>query len=388
MKDSSTSVDESLSDDSTSLDLPNRCRYDPHETLLMRSQDKTRLNFSMNRLNKIDEIDGFIGLSLTKSSQSDHPALCVKEVIPQSSAFFDGRIVKGDEIAMINNQRVSEMNLQDVCKLIKYSKHGIILGIVRHDICDDKSNLNTELSYDKYHLELPLGFSLEDLGLIVDLCCGLNSESPIPSVFVIINTIEEGSFFAIMETTLPIYGQVIHSMMGILLEGVNEDLIIKNIKEGYVKSIEDGYFEMELKKNDDQVHNMVTILEYCSPSFFVHEEDLEVCFEDGSDDYSSDSSEYTHKPGSDEQNDFLLPLFDQDFYDSRDIQDTCWDSSKLDFGQGNRLIQSTPISQQQENYWKNDQNKHQNHIPTTSETHVIDNKFQFLINKKVKPRES
>lgn len=55
-----------------------------------------------------------------------------------------------------------------------------------------------DLPFKKYHFMLPLGCEINDIGLSIDICCGI-LDSNISSIIVLINNILPESLFAIVK---------------------------------------------------------------------------------------------------------------------------------------------------------------------------------------------
>ncbi|KAF1743559.1 hypothetical protein MXB_2280, partial [Myxobolus squamalis] len=231
-------------------------------------------------LNKINDSLG-LSLAISDFSLNNEGYLFVKDIIPNSSAFYDGRIEIGDKIVMINKEPVCNKKMSEICHKIKCSPSRIVIGLLRLNTVNYNFNENgicwhkPDVSYTKYTFKMPLGFVIDDIGLIIDLCCGLNETSMLPCVFAMVNTVLADSLFPMLETSLPKNGQIIYSLIGISLENMNEKTIIQKIKSSYLKLIQDGHFEMDVYNLPHSYRNVINIFENCLPSFFIYDDQFE-----------------------------------------------------------------------------------------------------------------
>ncbi|KAF0992634.1 hypothetical protein HZS_2388 [Henneguya salminicola] len=222
-------------------------------------------------------VNNSLGLSIAISEYSfaNDTFLFVKDVIPNGSAFRNGHIKKGDKIDKLNGESVHNWKLSDFCAKIKLSSNKVRLGIIRlkaDNPIDDSLDIyfdHSEILFTKYQFKMPLGFIIDDVGLLIDICCGSDEKGSKPNIFVLVGAISKNSLFPMMESSIPTPGHVIHSLMGIAVQNIEENLIIQKIKEAYEKLRDDGYFEIEVNIYPHCYKNILHILDACQPSFFI-----------------------------------------------------------------------------------------------------------------------
>ena len=86
-------------------------------------------------------------------TNQSHRITTIQKIVPDGSAYLDGRLRKGDILEYINNMSVAGLNSNDVVALLKSSGPQVTLTVLRYERLDYPIKFEKHL-FQFYHVSL------------------------------------------------------------------------------------------------------------------------------------------------------------------------------------------------------------------------------------------